>query len=76
MGPSFTCGVQRSPLYRALCVPAARRHIQQVPEDLGMALPARDVEAIPAILVLQQRVGSMLHKSFNHLQVLPGTSHH
>ena len=75
-GPCFTCCVQRRSLYRALRVPAARGHIQQVLEDLGMALPAGDVEAIPAILVLQQRVGSMLHESFDHLQVLPGASHH
>ena len=75
-GPSFTCCVQRRSLYRALRVPAAGGHVQQVPEDLGMALPARNVEAIPAILILQQWVGSMLHESFDHLQVLPGASHH
>lgn len=76
MRPFFTCRVQRCSLYRALCVPAARGHIQQVLEDLGMAFPAGDVEAIPAILVLQQRVGPVFHESFDHLQVFPGASHH
>ena len=68
--------MQRSSSNVALCFPSIWADSEQVPEDPGVALSTGDVETVPAVLVLQERVGTVLYKVLDHVKVLPCASHH
>lgn len=74
--PGHTCGVQRSSPNFALCLPGSRADSEQVLEDQGVTFSAGNVETVPAVFVLQKRIGTMFHKVLDHPEILPCAGHH
>ena len=75
-GLDHTCRVQRGPPDLALCPPGRRANRKQVLEDQRVALTAGDVKTVPAVFVLQERIGAVLHEILDHLEVSPRAGHH
>ena len=75
-GLDHTCRVQRGPPNLALCPPGRGANRKQVLEDQRVALTAGDVKTVPAVFVLQERIGAVLHEILDHLEVSPRAGHH
>lgn len=74
--PGPTCRVQWGSPNLALCLPGSCANSEQVLEDQRVAFSAGNVETVPAIFVLQQWIGAMLHEVLDHLKIPPCASHH
>ncbi len=68
--------MQRCPVRLALSPPDVRRDKKQAPYDQRIALPAGDVEGVPAVLVSQSRVGAVAQQLLDHGKVSPSAGHH
>lgn len=71
-----TCRVQRRSTDFALSLPGSWADGEQVLEDQRVTFSAGNVEAVPAIFVLQKRVGTVLHKVLDHPKIPPCACHH
>lgn len=60
----------------ALGAPDIGRNIKQVLRDLGITLPAGNVEGVPPVLVLQLGVGAVAQQFLDDTQVPVGAGHH
>lgn len=72
----LTCSVQRRPARLAHRPPDVRCHEEQVLYDWRVALPAGDVEGVPAVFVPQGRVGPVVQQILDHVEVSPSAGHH
>lgn len=68
--------MQWCPARLALRPPDVRRDEEQVLYDQRIALPAGDVERVPAVLVSQCRVSAMVQQLLDHVEVSPSAGHH
>ena len=68
--------MQRGPPDLAVCLPDRRANCKQVLEDQRVALAAGDVKTVPAVFVLQEWIGTVLHEIPDHLEVSPCAGHH
>lgn len=72
----LTGSVQRSSARLALRPPDVRCDNEQVLYDQGIALPAGDVEGVPAVFVPQRGVSTMAQQLLDDVEVPPGAGHH
>lgn len=60
----------------ALGAPDIRRNIKKVPRDLGVTLPAGNVEGVPPVLVSQLGVGTIAQQLLDDTQIRASAGHH
>lgn len=68
--------MERRSLGLALGAPDIRRNIKQVQCDLGVTLPAGNVEGVPPVLVPQLGVGAVAQQLLDDAQVPASAGHH
>ena len=68
--------MQWGPPDLAFCPPGRGANSEQVLEDQRVAFAAGNVETVPAVFVLQERIGAVLHEIPDHLKVSPRAGHH
>lgn len=73
---NFTCCVKRTSESFALSSPDIRVECEQVVHDQGVTLPAGDMEGVPAILVPQCWISTVVQQILDHGKVRASAGHH